>query len=84
MAGLRRVFLGKPIHWLPWPIIAVLYVWMDKVHLHVVRFNTFTFVVLGLASAVLVFFLLTTRPGEQVTREEIPQGDSAQGTGSED
>jgi len=81
---LRSVFLGKPIHWLPWPIIAVLYVWMDRVHMHVVRFNTFTFVLLGVSVAVLVFFLIMTRRGEQVTREEIPQEQAAQGTGSED
>jgi len=33
---------------------------------------------------VVVFFLLTTRRGEQVTREAIPEQDGAQGTGSED
>jgi hypothetical protein len=81
---LREVFLGKPVHWLPWPLIAVVFVWMDKVHLHVTRFNTFAFVVLGLAVAVIALFLLTTRRGEQVTREPIPTEDSGAGTGSED
>ena len=81
---LRKVFLGKPIHWIPWPLIAVLFVWMDKVHLHVTRFNTFTFALLGVSVAVVVLFLLTTRRGEQVTREPIPEGDGGQGTGSED
>lgn len=81
---LRDVFLGKPIHWLPWPIIAVLFVSMDKVHMHVTQFNSFTFVLLGISAGVVVFFLLTTRRGEQVTREEIPEDGGAQGTGSED
>jgi len=81
---LRSLFLGKPIHWLPWPIIAVLFVWMDKVHMHVTEFNGFTFVLLGISAGVLALFLLTTRRGERVTREEIPEQDSAQGTGSED
>jgi hypothetical protein len=81
---LRDVFLGKPIHWLPWPIIAVLFVSMDKVHMHVTQFNSFTFVLLGISAGVVVFFLLTTRRGEQVTREKIPDQDGAQGTGSED
>lgn len=83
---LRSLFLGKPIHWLPWPIIAVLFVWMDKLHWHVTRFNTFTFVLLGISAAVLVLFLLTSRRGEQLTREAIPAEDGArgQGTGSED
>ena len=81
---LRRIFLGKPIHWLPWPLIAVLFLWMNKVHLHVTRFNSFGFVLLGLAAAVVLFFLFTTRQGEPVTREPIPQKEGAQGTGSED
>ena len=81
---LRDVFLGKPIHWLPWPIIAVLFVSMDKVHMHVTQFNSFTFVLLGISAGVVVFFLQTTRRGEQVTREEIPEDGGAQGTGSED
>ncbi len=81
---LRRIFLGKPLHWLPWPIIAVLFVWMNKIHLHVTRFNTFSLVLLGVAVVVLAFLLLTTRRGEQVTREPIPDAHGAQGTGSED
>jgi len=82
--ALRGIFLGKPLHWLPWPLLGVLFVWMDKVHLHVTRFNTFAFVLLGLSAGVVAFFLLTTRRGEQVTREPIPEQDGAQGTGSED
>jgi len=81
---LRKVFLGKPVHWLPWPILAVLFIWMDKIHLHVTRFNSFSFVLLGFSVAVLAFFLITTRRGEQVTREEIPEAGGVQGTGSED
>jgi len=79
-----RVFLGKPLHWLPWPLIALLFVWMNAVHLHVIRFNTFAFVVLGASVSVVALVLLTTRRGEQVTREPIPQDDSGAGTGSED
>lgn len=80
---LRRVFLGKPIHWLPWPCIAGLYIWMNSVHLHVTRFNSFAFVILGIAAAAVAFVVLTTRRGEQVTREPIPQEGGATGTGSE-
>jgi len=81
---LREVFLGKPVHWIPWPLLGVLFVWMDKVHLHVTRFNTFAFVLLGVSAVVVALFLMTTRRGEQVTREPIPERDGAQGTGSED
>jgi hypothetical protein len=70
---LRTVFLGKPIHWLPWPVIAGLYIGMDAVHLHVTRFNAFAFVLLGVAAAVVAWLRLTTRKGEPVTREPIPE-----------
>ncbi len=81
---LRSVFLGKPIHWLPWPFIAGLYMWMDSVHLHVTRFNAFAFVILGIAIAVVAYILLTTRRDEQVTRDPIPQAGGPAGTESED
>jgi len=81
---LRNVFLGKPVHWLPWPIIAGLFVWMDSVHLHVTQFNTFAFVILGIAAAVVVFFVSTTRPGEPVTRELIPSEGEQTGAGGDD
>lgn len=70
---LRAVFLGKPIHWLPWPVLAALYLGMDAVHLHVTRFNLFAFVLLGAAIGVVAWLRLTTRAGEQVTREPIPE-----------
>ena len=81
---LREIFLGKPIHWLPWPIIAVLFIWMNSVHLHVTRFNAFAFVLLAVAAAVVAWVRLTTRRDELVTREPIPEDPGAGGTGSED
>ena len=70
---LRQIFLGKPVHWLPWPVIAVLFIWMNSKHLHVTQFNTFAFVLLGTAAAIVAFLLLTARADEQITREPIPQ-----------
>lgn len=70
---LRRIFLGKAVHWLPWPVIGVLFIWMNSEHLHVTRFNVFAFVLLGIAVAIVAFLLLTARPGEEITREPIPQ-----------
>ena len=81
---LRRIFLGKAIHWLPWPLIAVLFVWMDRVHLHVTRFNLFSIVLVGVSLGVVAWILWTTRRDEQVTREPIPPEESRTGTGSED
>lgn len=81
---LRDIFLGRPIHWLPWPFLALLFIWMNKVHLHVTRFNTFALLLLAVTAALVGFVLLTTRRGDQVTREPIPEEPGAMGTGSED
>lgn len=80
----RDVFLGRPIHWLPWPLLAVLFIWMNKVHLHVTRFNMFALLLLAATVVLVAFVVLTTRRGEQVTREPIPGDQSAGGTGGED
>jgi len=57
---------------------------MNAVHLHVTRFNTFAFVLLGTAAAIVAFLLLTARPGEEVTREPIPQEGGPGETSGED
>ncbi len=80
---LRGVFLGKPIHWLPWPIVAGVFIGMDALHLHVTRFNVFAFVLLGIAAAVVAYVVLTTGRDEQVTREPIPPDRDSAGNGSE-
>jgi hypothetical protein len=81
---LRDIFLGKPIHWLPWPIIAALMVWMNSVHFHILRFNFFALSLVGIAAAVVAFFLTTSRRKEQITREPFAEGKEGPATGSED
>lgn len=81
---LRSVFLGKPIHWLLWPIIVGLFIWMNSVHLHVTRFNSFAFVLIGIAAVVVAYIVFTTGRNEQVTRDPIPRDAGPVGTESED
>ena len=81
---LRQIFLGKPIHWLPWPIIAALMLWMDKIHFHILRFNYFALVLLVIAALALAFFLLTSRKGERITREPFADGADVAGTAKEE
>lgn len=81
---LREVFLGKPIHWLPWPIIAVIMVWMNSVHFHVLRFNFFALALLVMAAATMAFFLFSSRKGERVTREPFAEGADVAGTAKEE
>lgn len=81
---LREIFLGKPVHWLPWPIIIVLMYWMDKLHFHVLRFNFFALALVGMSTAVAALLLLSSKRGERVTREPFPEDTNVEGTGSED
>ena len=81
---LRQVFLGKPIHWLPWPIIVAFMVWMDKTHFHILRFNFFALALLLTAAAVMGFFLFTSRKSERITREPFAEAADVAGTAKEE
>jgi hypothetical protein len=81
---LREIFLGKPLHWLPWPIIAVLMVWMNSAHFHILRFNFFALALVGISAAVVAFFLVSSRSGERLTREPFAEDKDIAGTGTED
>ena len=81
---LRQIFLGKPVHWVPWVFIAVLLVWMNSAHFHVLHFNFFSLALLGISIAVVVLFLLSSRKGELLTREPFPEDRDVAGTGTED
>jgi len=81
---LREIFLGKPAHWIPWPIIIALMYWMDKAHFHVLRFNFFALALVALSAAVVALFLLGSKRGDRVTREPFPEESNIAGTGSED
>jgi hypothetical protein len=81
---LREIFLGKPIHWVVWPVIAVLMVWMNSVHFHILRLNMFVLALLGIAAALVALFLLTSRRDERITREPFAEGREVAGTATED
>ncbi len=70
---MRKVFLGKPLHWLLWGmIVAVLFV-MGAQRLHTVWFNLFVTILLALTTACVLVVVLTTRKGERITREPFDE-----------
>ncbi|MBE0622851.1 MAG: hypothetical protein IH605_19855 [Burkholderiales bacterium] len=81
---LREIFIGKPVHWAPWVIIAALMLWMNSTHFHVLHFNFFALALIGMAAGTVALFLLSSRPGELVTREPFAESQDVAGTGSED
>ncbi len=68
---MRRIFLGRPLHWilligliaLGWPA--------GLVRLHVTDFNLFILALLAISICLLGAVLVTSTPGEQVTRDPI-------------
>lgn len=68
---MRKLFLGKPIHWLVIAIAFGVLWWMGEALLQTRDFKLFLAILLLLSAAAVVAILLTTRRGEQVTREPV-------------
>jgi hypothetical protein len=68
---LRELFIGKPLHWVLLVVMAGVLVWLGHLKLHVREFNQFSFAVLGMTAAALLFIVVTYRKGEPVTREPL-------------
>ena len=81
---LREIFLGRPIHWAIWAFIVAVMLWMNKAHFHVLHFNLFALALVGMAAAAVALFLLSSRPGDRITRDPFPEDKDVAGTGSED
>jgi len=66
-----RIFLGKPLHWgLVILLVAIGWIIGDA-RLHVIWFNLFTVVLLVISAAAVAVVLLTSRPGERITRDPL-------------
>ena len=66
---MKDIFIGKPLHWLIWAVIAVAFYVLGGMKLHVQSFVPFVFVVLALAAAAVLLVILTYRKGDRITRE---------------
>jgi len=68
---MREIFLGR---WWHWGILIVVcgLLWLAGAQrLHVIHFNVFISCLLAGTAAVVIFVLMGTRPGEQVTRDNL-------------
>jgi hypothetical protein len=70
---LRELFIGKPIHWVLLVAMAGVLVWLGHAKLHVRFFNQFSFIILGMTAAALLFIIVSYRKGERVTREPLDE-----------
>lgn len=78
---MRDIFLGKPWHWGLMAIVSVLLWWTGGMKAHVIHFNSFIVTLGAGCLAIILLVLKTTKPGEQVTREQL---DASAGEGDED
>ena len=74
---MNRIFLGRWWHWaILVAITAALWFAGDK-RMHVIEFNAFILALFGGIAVVVAVLLAGTRPGEQVTRDELLSEDDA-------
>ena len=68
---MREIFLGKPWHWGVLAVVAVALWWAGGMKAHVIHFNSFIPLLAVSCLAIILLVLKTTKPGEQITREEL-------------
>lgn len=73
---MRDIFLGKPWHWGLLVAVSALLWWTGSAKLHVIHFNVFILALLAGSLAVILLVVHTTKPGEQVTRKRLRDGDA--------
>lgn len=66
---MKKLFVGKPLHWLLIAVVIAVLYWLGSIQLHRLNYTVFLFALLGLAVASIAVVIVTTRRGEQVTRE---------------
>ena len=68
---MKKVFLGKWWHWALLIVLSGLLWQGGLLKLHVIEFNRFVLLLLGGTVSGLIALIYTTKPGEQITREEL-------------
>ncbi len=66
---MSHIFLGKPIHWLIFAIIMGVLAWLGAGLVQTRDYSFFLFILVALTAGAVAAIMLTTRKGEQVTRE---------------
>ncbi|WP_193171190.1 hypothetical protein [Nisaea nitritireducens] len=72
---MSEIFLGKARHWLLFAVVAVCFFLTGIYHLHVSQFNIFVGITMAMAVLLVFSVILDYRPGDRVTREDLPEPD---------
>ena len=70
---MKNIFLGKTSHWFLWVAIMGVMIVMNKFHLHVIYFKTFSVLMLGLGVVCVLTILGGYKPGDAITREPFDE-----------
>lgn len=72
---MRKVFLGRPLHWVLLALIAAIFWGLGTIRLHVTDFNVFMVALFLVAACLVVALRATTAPDERLTREPLSDGE---------
>ncbi len=72
---MKRIFLGRPIHWLFILLIIGGGLALGLQRLHVIHFNTFIVTLFAATVALLALVLTTSKGAEALTRDPIQEPD---------
>ena len=68
---MSNIFLGKPLHWLMLVAISAGLWWAGELREHIVHFDAFIVVLLGISTVCVLTVLYGPGHGERITRDEI-------------
>lgn len=66
---MRDIFLGKPVHWLVLAVVVAVMWWLGANLVQTRDYHLFILVLSLLTVGAVAVIIVTTRKGEQVTRE---------------
>lgn len=66
---MRDIFLGKPVHWLVLAVVVAVMWWLGDNLVQTRNYHLFLAVLLAVTVGAVAAIIVTTRKGEQVTRE---------------
>jgi|APSaa5957512622_1039677.scaffolds.fasta_scaffold254374_1 hypothetical protein len=73
---LSDIFIGRPLHWLLWLIIAGVMFWLGKGAQHVREFVPFMLQLFALVTLCVIVIVATYKPGERITREPLDEDEN--------
>jgi hypothetical protein len=72
---LSDIFIGRPLHWALWLVIAGVLYWFGKGAQHVRDFVPFVLELFALVAICVIVIVATYKPGERITRESLDEDD---------